>query len=145
MKRDLTRTRYSRLKAFLENYICRLEWLGFFVGYIGRKLKEQSSSCIVFQPQSSHSSRDYKTFPFVRRITREVFLRFSIDLAAEKEGVFRERKLLDVGNDYPMKGTKETIFRQIRQSPTYWKYRKHVHWYNLFNCIIQIGSGVGGH
>lgn len=58
---------------------------------------------------------------------------------------FRERKLLDVGNDYPVKGTKETIFRQIRQSPTYWKYRKHVHWYNLFNCIIQIGSGVGGH
>lgn len=85
------------------------------------------------------------TFPFVRRITREVFLRLSIDLAAEKEGVFRERKLLDVGNDYPMKGTKETIFRQIRRSPTYWKYRKHVHRYNLFNCIIQIGGGVGGH
>lgn len=39
------------------------------------------------------------------------------------------------------KGLKKMVFWQIRQSATYWKYRKRVHGHNQFNWIIWIADG----
>ena len=108
-----------------------------------RKSEEMIVACINSR-QNLDTRRLRRFFPFRMADNTRTFLK-----TLDRSGCGRKEVYSMNGNYWTSgtitrwKGLKKMVFWQIRQSATYWKYRKRVHGHNQFNWIIWIADGEG--